>query len=58
MSTERTVYSNYDTGRSAAEMPMDQITGTGAGPRTFVLSTELVVRGSLAPPTGVPYEAA
>jgi DNA-binding LacI/PurR family transcriptional regulator len=37
-------------GRNAAEMLMGQIAGTGSGPRTLVLSTELVVRGSTAPP--------
>ena len=45
-----TRYSYYDMGRNAAEMLMGQINGTGAGPRTLVLSTELVVRGSTAPP--------
>lgn len=44
-------YSYYDMGRNAAEMLMGQINGTGAGPKTQVLSTELVVRGSTAAPT-------
>jgi LacI family transcriptional regulator len=43
-------YSYYDMGKNAAEMLMGQIAGTGSGPRTLVLSTELVVRGSTAPP--------
>ena len=47
-------YSYYDMGRNAAEMLMGQINGNGSGPRTLVLSTELVVRGSTAPPARSP----
>jgi LacI family transcriptional regulator len=51
-------YSYYDMGRNAAEMLMGQITGEGSGPRTLVLSTELVERGSTAPPAQVAAPAA
>jgi len=51
-------YSYYDMGRNAAEMLMGQITGEGSGPRTLVLSTELVERGSTAPPAQIAAPAA
>jgi LacI family transcriptional regulator len=51
-------YSYYDMGRNAAEILMGQIRGDGPGPRTLVLSTELVQRGSTAPPGVGPRDEA
>jgi LacI family transcriptional regulator len=43
-------FSHYDIGREAARLLMAQLDGDQAAPRTLVLPTELVVRGSTAPP--------
>ena len=43
-------FSHYEIGRRAAELLLSQIQGDHSSPRTLVLSTELVVRGSTAPP--------
>jgi LacI family transcriptional regulator len=46
-------FSHYDIGRQAAEMLLAQIDGDRSAPRTLVLSTELIERGSTAaPPAG------
>jgi len=58
VSTERTVYPYHDMSRNAAEMPMGQIAGTGAGLRTFVLFHGTGRPWDDGAPTGVPYEAA
>jgi LacI family transcriptional regulator, galactose operon repressor len=42
-------FSHYEIGRRAAEMLIDQL-NTDASPRTLVLPTELIERGSTAPP--------
>jgi LacI family transcriptional regulator len=44
-------FSHYDIGREAARLLMTQLDGDRTAPRTLVLPTELVVRGSTAPPT-------
>jgi LacI family transcriptional regulator len=43
-------YSHYEMGHRAAELLMGQIKEEGSTPRAVVLSTELVKRGSTAPP--------
>jgi LacI family transcriptional regulator len=43
-------FSPYDIGREAAQLLMTQIEGDGTAPRTLVLPTRLVVRGSTAKP--------
>jgi LacI family transcriptional regulator len=43
-------FSPYDIGREAAQLLMSQIEGDGTAPRTLVLPTRLVVRGSTARP--------
>jgi LacI family transcriptional regulator, galactose operon repressor len=43
-------FSHYDIGRHAAEMLLGEINGERSSPRTLVLSTELVERGSSGPP--------
>jgi LacI family transcriptional regulator len=43
-------FSHYDIGREAARLLMAQLDGDQSAPRTLVLPTELVVRGSTAPP--------
>jgi LacI family transcriptional regulator len=44
-------FSPYDVGREAAQLLISQIEGGGTAPRTLVLPTRLVVRGSTAPPS-------
>jgi LacI family transcriptional regulator len=41
-------FSHYDIGRRAAELLMSQLSDQKSEPRTLVLSTELVERGSTA----------
>lgn len=43
-------FSHYEVGRRAAELLCGQIEGDTSSPRTVVVSAELVVRGSTAPP--------
>jgi LacI family transcriptional regulator len=43
-------FSHYEVGHSAAELLLSQIKGDQPKPRTLVLSTELIVRGSSAAP--------
>jgi LacI family transcriptional regulator len=43
-------FSHYEEGRAAAELLLSQIKGDGPKPRTLVLATELIVRGSSGPP--------
>lgn len=47
-------FAHYEIGRQAAEMLVAQINEDGATPRTLVLPTELIVRGSTAPPPKSP----
>lgn len=44
-------FSHYEMGRRAAELLLGQLSGDTSAPRTLVLSTELVERGSTAPPS-------
>ena len=43
-------FSHYEIGRRAAEMLLSQIAGDRSPPRTLILSTELITRGSTAAP--------
>ena len=43
-------FSHYDVGRQAADLLLSQIEGDHSEPRTLILSTELVERGSTAAP--------
>jgi LacI family transcriptional regulator len=43
-------FSHYEMGRRAAELLLGQLGGDTSAPRTLVLATELVQRGSTAPP--------
>jgi LacI family transcriptional regulator len=45
-------FSHYETGHRAAELLLEQIGGKPTKPRTVVLSTELIERGSTGPPPG------
>jgi LacI family transcriptional regulator, galactose operon repressor len=44
-------FSHYEVGRTAAELLMSQVDAEGSEPRTLILPTELVVRGSTAAPS-------
>jgi LacI family transcriptional regulator len=43
-------FSHYDAGRTAAELLMGQIRNHDGAPRTLVLPTQLIERGSTAAP--------
>lgn len=45
-------FSHYEMGRRAAELLLGQLSGDTSAPRTLVLATELVERGSTARPPG------
>ena len=44
-------FSHYEIGRRAAELLIGQIEGDQSAPRTLVVATELVVRGSTGAPS-------
>ncbi len=46
-------FSHYEVGRRAAELLLGQVEGDQSAPRTLVLATELVVRGSTAAPPAI-----